>query len=215
MDEHDPQAPPVDTPAPSAPDPGTPEQQINWQKRYEDLRPQFDRTTQQLAQLNDEEYQRQLMAQWGYEVEDAPPEQEWVDPTDELAQQVAELREWKEQRTQAEREQEQLQQITASVDAQFKEAAADLNAATREWVTTRALNMDPRQDGMPDIQGALSEYQAWVQAQQQQWEEQRKRPRPPKIASGGQEATSAPDLTDREQRRNWMAEQYAANQGTS
>lgn len=212
MDEQDPQAPNVDTPAPSAPDTGTPEQQIDWQKRYNDLRPQFDRTNQQLAQLNDEEHRRQLMAEWGYEVEEPAPEQGWADPNEELAQQVAELREWKEQRTQAEREQEQLQQITASVDAQFKEAATDLDAATREWVTTRALNMDPRQDGMPDIQGALTEYQTWVQAQQQQWEEARKRPRAPKIASGGQEGTSAPNLNDREQRRAFMAEQLAARE---
>jgi hypothetical protein len=210
MDEQDPQAPIVDTPEPSAPDHGTPEPQINWQKRYEDLRPQFDRTNQQLAQLNDEEYRKQLMAQWGYEVEDAPPEQEWVDPTDELRQELNELKQWRDQRTQAEQEQEQLQRITASVDDQFKAAQADLDPATREWVTTRALNMDPREDGMPDIAGALEAYGAWVEGQQKQWEEARRKPRAPRIPSGGQEGTSAPDLNDREARRAHMAEQLDA-----
>jgi chromosome segregation ATPase len=209
LPEQDPQAPIVDTPEPSAPDSGTPEPQINWQKRYEDLRPQFDRTNQQ---LNDPEYQRQLMAQWGYEVEDAQPEQEWVDPTDELRQELNELKQWRDQRTQAEQEQEQLQRITASVDDQFKAAQADLDPATREWVTTRALNMDPREDGMPDIAGALEAYGAWVEGQQQKWEEQRRKPRAPKIPSGGQEGTSAPNLDDRQARRDWMAEQLAARE---
>jgi hypothetical protein len=208
MPEQDPQAPPVDTPETSAPDVGTPEQQTDWQKRYNDLRPQFDRTNQQLAQLNDEEYRKQLMAQWGYEVEDAQPEQEWVDPTDELRAELNELKQWRDQRTQAEQEQEQLQKITASVDDQFKAANADLDPATREWVTTRALNMDPREDGMPDIAGALEAYGAWIEGQQQKWEQDRKRPRAPRIPSGGQEGTSAPDLSDREQRRAHMAEQY-------
>jgi hypothetical protein len=209
MDLEDPQAPIVDTPE-SAPDHGTPEPQINWQKRYEDLRPQFDRTNQQLAQLNDEEGRKQLMAQWGYEVEDAPPEQEWVDPNQEVLQKLQELEDWKNQRTQAEQEAEQLQRLSANVDDQFRVAAPDIDKETREWVTTRALNMDPREDGMPDIAGALEAYGAWVEGQQKQWEEQRRKPRAPRIPSGGQEGTSAPDLSDREQRRAYMAEQYAA-----
>lgn len=209
LPEQDPQAPIVDTPE-SAPT-GTPDApQVDYEQRYNNLRPEFDRTKQQLAQLNDPEHQRQLMAQWGYEVEDAQPEQEWVDPTDELRQELNELKQWRDQRTQAEQEQEQLQRITASVDDQFKAAQADLDPATREWVTTRALNMDPREDGMPDIAGALEAYGAWVEGQQKQWEEQRRKPRAPKIPSGGQEGTSAPNLNDREQRRAHMAEQLDA-----
>jgi len=211
MPEQDPQAPLVDTPEQSAPT-GTPDtQQIDWEKRYNDLRPQFDRTTQELSRLNDEEYRRQLMAQWGYEVEDEPPDQGlYVDPTEELRRELDDLKQWRDQRTQAEQEAEMLNKITSSVNDQFKAVAPDLDEATREWVTTRALNMDPREDGMPDIQGAVNDYNAWVESQQKQWEQARKRPRPPHVPPGGQAGTDAPNLDDREARRAWMAEQLAA-----
>lgn len=215
MDEHDPQAPNVDTPAQSAP-PGTPdEQQIDWQKRYNDLRPQFDRTNQQLAQLNDEEYQRQLMAQWGYEVEEPAPEQGWADPNEELAKQVAELNEWKTQQTQAEQ-----------ANAQFQKDAEHIGAALQKFQEDIGRELDSeevrlfgdaafarrRDDGLPDIDSVLEATKAMRQREQQQWEEARKRPRAPKIASGGQEGTSAPNLNDREQRRAFMAEQLAARE---
>jgi hypothetical protein len=212
LPEQDPQAPSQDTPDISAPDPGTPDEpQINWQKRYEDLRPQFDRTNQELARLNDESYQRELMARWGYEVEDPEPGYA-PDPNDEVRQKLAELEEWKNTQEQQREQAQQLEQITASVADQFRQAGGDLDERTREWVTTRALNMDPREDGMPDIQGAINDYNAWVTEQQQQWEQSRKRPRAPHVPPGGQAGTDAPNLDDREQRRAWMAEQLAARE---
>lgn len=209
MDEQDSQAPTVDTPAQSAP-PGTPDApEINWQKRYEDLRPQFDRTNQQLAQLNDEAYQRQLMAEWGYEVEDPEPTQE---TESEYAERLARLEQAEEARQAQAQQDAQLQQITSSVDEQFKQTAPDLDPQTREWVTTRALNMDPRDDGMPNIAGAYQDFQAWEAERQKQWEQDRKRPRSPQIPPGGQAGTDAPNLDDREARRTWMAEQLAARE---
>lgn len=207
MDEQDPQAPTVDTPAQSAPQ-GTPDapQTDPYEKRYGDLRSEFDRRNQQLT---DPEYQKQLMAQWGYEVEEPEPQYE-ADPTDELRQQIAELAEWKNAQEQQRQQAEQLDQITASVNDQFKATAPDLDDATREWVTTRALNMDPRDDGMPNIAGAYQDFQAWEAQQQQKWEQARKRPRAPQIPPGGQAGTDAPNLDDREARRAWMAEQLDA-----
>jgi hypothetical protein len=230
MDPQDPQAPLVDTPAQSAPE-GTPDAppQIDWEKRYNDLRPQYDRTNQELAKLNDEDYQKQLMAQWGYEVDEPEPVYEQQDPTAELRQQIAELSEWKNAQEQQRQQAEQLDQITSSVAEQFQSVAPDLDkqtndpdpavresaARTREWITTRALNMNPREDGMPDIQGAVNEYNAWVSEQQQKWEQGRKRPRAPHVPPGGQAGTDAPNLDDREARRRHMAEQLAALEADS
>jgi hypothetical protein len=212
MDEHDPQAPTVDTPATDTPQ-GT---GTDWEERYKEAQSWGTKAAQEAAQLkaqlSDPEYQAQLMAQWGYEVEQPEPEQGWVDPTDELRQQLTELQEWKNAQEQQRQQQQQLDQITQSVAQQFQTAAPDLDEPTREWVTTRALNMDPREDGMPDITGALNDYNAWVQEQQKQWEESRRRPRPPHVPPGGQAASSAPDLTDRQARRQHMAEQLAATQ---
>lgn len=204
MDEQDPQAPTVDTPAQSAPQ-GTPDApQIDHEKRYNDLRSEFDRRNQQ---LNDEAYQRQLMAEWGYEVEDPEPVQE---TESEYAERLARLEQAEEARQAQAQQDAQLQQITSSVDQQFQATAPDLDPQTREWVTTRALNMDPRDDGMPDIAGAYQDFQAWEAQQQQKWEQARKRPRSPQIPPGGQAGTDAPNLDDRETRRRHMAEQLAA-----
>lgn len=201
-----------DTPDTLAPT-GTPDTpQIDYEKRYSDLRPQYDRTAQELAALRaeqerlaDADYQRQLMASWGYDVEE--PGTAYEDPTEDLRRELSELKEWKEGLTQREQEQQQLAQIEASVDEQFKAAAPDLDPQTREWVTTRALNMDPRDDGMPNIQGALQAFQEWEVERQKQWRAQKRRA--PHIPSGGAEGTSAPNLDDREQRIAWMAEQMA------
>lgn len=204
-----------DTPHESAPA-GTPDTQaaIDYEKRYNDLRPQYDRTAQEAAQLraemdrlNDAEYQRQLMAQWGYEVEDPGQQIGWEDPTEELRQQLQELQDWKSNLTQKEQEAQQLQQIEQSVDEQFRATAPDLDPATREWVTTRALNMDPREDGMPDIQGAYQAFVDWETERQKQWRASKRRA--PQIAPGGTEATNAPNLDDPEQRKAWMAAQLA------
>lgn len=212
MPEQDPQAPLVDTPELSAPDPGTPEQQIDWQKRYNDLRPQFDRTNQQLAQLNDEEHRRQLMAEWGYEIEDPAEQQQYAyeDPNAELRQQIAELAEWKNTQEQQRQQAQQLEQITSSVAEQFKAVDPNLDEDDREWITTRALNMDPRDDGMPDIAGAYQAFQGWETQRQQRWEQARKRPKPPHVPPGGQAGTDAPNLDDRQARRTHMAEQLDA-----
>lgn len=209
MPEQDPQAPLVDTPEPSAPN-GTPDApQIDHEKRYNDLRSEFDRRN---AQLNDEEHRRQLMAEWGYEIEDPAEQQQYAyeDPNAELRQQIAELAEWKNTQEQQRQQAQQLEQITSSVAEQFKAVDPNLDEDDREWITTRALNMDPREDGMPDIAGAYQAFQGWETQRQQRWEQARKRPKPPHVPPGGQAGTDAPNLNDREQRRAHMGSQLDA-----
>lgn len=209
-----PEAPaPQDTPAAPAPD-GTPGPEINYQQRYDDLRPQFDRTTQEVAalraeqdRLKDAEYQRQLMAQWGYEVEDPTPAPA-ADPSDELRQQLAELQEWKNTTTAEQQQAAQLARITASVDEQFRSTAPDLDEATREWITTRALNMDPRDDGMPDIAGAHQAFTDWELARKKQWAAGKRAA--PRISATGGAGSQVPNLDDRQDRIAWMAEQLQA-----
>src|ERR1044072_8549565 len=118
-----------DTPAVAGPDqaPGTQDQQLDhvdpYEKRYNDLRPQFDRVAAERAQLEqdrqwyelaltttDEDTRRQALQHLGYDVpedEDVEPaEYEWdeEDPFADLQREIAELRAWKEQTTEQERE---------------------------------------------------------------------------------------------------------------
>jgi hypothetical protein len=212
MDDTAPVTP--DTPDTSAPN-GTPDTQtINWEQRYNDLRPKFDQTAQEAAQLRaererlqtDEDYQRQLLQQLGYEIED--PNQGAPDPTEDLRRQIAELSSWKENLTQEQLQAQQLQQINASVEEQFRSTAPELDPGTREWVETKALSMAPRDDGMPDIQGAYKAFQDWELERQKQWRASKRRA--PHITPGGQQGTSAPNLDDQQARRDWMASQLDA-----
>lgn len=205
-----------ETPPTPAPE-GTPGPEIDYRKRYEDLRPTFDRTAQEAAALrgemervsSDPDYQRQLMASWGYEVED-PSVGQQPDPTEDLRAQLAELSEWKQSLTAEQQEAAQLQKITSSVDEQFRAVGASLDDATKEWITTRALNMDPREDGMPDIAGAHKAFTDWETARMNAWQQTKRRA--PHIAPDGTAATQAPDLDKMNptELAEWMAEEAIA-----
>ena len=207
-----------DTPNPSAPT-GTPDTpQVNYEQRYNDLRPQFDRTAQEAAELrswkerltSDQDAQREFLQSLGYEVEE--PDQGYQDPTaTELAQlrkELSEVSQWKDNLTAEQQQAQQLQIINASVEEQFRSTAPDLDPATREWVETRALGMPPRDDGMPDIQGAFQAFQAWETERQKQWATTKRSA--PRFSAGGKEGTSAPNLDDQQARRDWMASQLDA-----
>lgn len=204
-----------DTPPTPAPNDGTPgNQQVDYQKRYDDLRPQFDRTNQEAAALRaemqrvtgDPEYQRQLMAQWGYEVEEPQGE----DASEELRQQLTELQEWRHNLTAEQQQQQQLAQLTASVDEQFRAVGADLDEATREWVTTRALNLPTREDGMPDIAGAYKAFTDWEEARVKTWAQTKRSA--PHHAPGGKAGTQTPDLDamNPTELAEWMAHEAIA-----
>jgi hypothetical protein len=215
--------PPAPTPTQPAPE-GTPAD-VDYRQRYDNLRPQFDRTAQEAAALraemervtSDADYQRQLMASWGYELEDpATATDPGAELRDQIADQLAELQEWKNTLTTEQQEAAQLQQITASVDEQFRavgSGSTPLDDATKEWITTRALNMDPREDGMPDIAGAHKAFTDWEQGRMKAWGQTK---RAPHIAADGTAGTNAPDLDKMNptELAEWMAEEAIARMHT-
>jgi hypothetical protein len=211
MDE--PQAPAITQDSP--PEPAAPE--VNWEQRYTDTQAAFTRASQEAAALraeqerlqSDPDAQREFLARLGYEVEQ--PDQGFQDPTAaELAalrQQVSELSGWRDNLTAEQQQAQQLQVINASVEEQFRSTAPDLDPATREWVETRALGMAPREDGMPDIQGAFQAFVAWETERQKSWAQTKRSA--PRFAPGGKEGTQAPNLDDDDVRRAHMAAQLA------
>jgi predicted nuclease with TOPRIM domain len=204
-------APAQDTPDPLAPDTGTPS--IDYEQRYNDLRPKFDQTAQEAAQLrqwrqqleSDPSAQREFLQSLGYEVEEPAPG--LADPNEDLRQKLAELESWKESLTAEQAQAQQLKVLEQSVDEQFT-AIPDLNPSDREWVEDRALTrIPPREDGMPDIQAA---YQQLVERDNRLLSERAKRRKSaPAFAQGGKEGTQAPDMGDDDTRRAYMAARFS------
>jgi chromosome segregation ATPase len=188
---------------------------IDWEQRFKDTQAAFTTASQEAAQLRaererlqtDEDYQRELLKQLGYEIEDPTLA---ADPTAaELAalrQQVTELSGWRDNLTQEQVQAQQLQRLEQSVSEQFK-AIPDLDEADREWVEDRALTrIPPREDGMPDIQAA---YQALVERDNRVLTTRaKKRTSAPRFTPGGKEGTQAPNLDDDDQRRAYMAQRF-------
>ena len=90
----------------ATPDTGTPEptesvQNDVFEQRYNELRPQYDRTQNELHRYqNDPEFRAQLFqelaAENGYELE-SEQEPEYDDPYEKTQAELAELRAWKEE----------------------------------------------------------------------------------------------------------------------
>jgi hypothetical protein len=215
----DQQAPaPPDTPAVAGPDeaPGTQEQQVTadpYEKRYNDLRPEFDRATAERAELaqwkewaqlalttEDTDTQRQALQRLGFdvsdEVEDVEPayEEQYVqDPR------LDEIVAWKEKQEQAAKEAAGFEYLTGHINSEVERLGmTNLDDATRQWVLSRAL-ANPGipappgspHDELPNVEAAYKEFQAWELERQKQWAKTKQNA--PYVPPGGQPANEVPD----------------------
>lgn len=217
-DQQAPAAP--DTPAVAGPEqaPGTQEQQQvtadPYEKRYNDLRPEFDRATQERAELqqwkewaelalttDDTDTQRQALQRLGFDV---PDEVEDVEPTewlDETAQdpRLDELLAWKEQQEQQAREAAGFEFLTTHINSEVDRLGMDqLDDGTRQWILSRAL-ANPGipappgspHDELPNVEAAFKEFQQWETERQKQWAQTKRSA--PYVPPGGQPANEVPN----------------------
>lgn len=198
---------------------GTPD--VDYRKRYDDLRPQYDRTQSELAQLrkeqeairNDPEAQRRFLQELGYDLEDPEPDDFPVDdgdPVSALEQRLAAI-EAKEQEK-ARREAEEAQ--SREIEQHFAQAFSDidpngdlLDEEDRDWVVTRALTLPPTESGQPNVKAAYEALVARDRAKQQKWAESKKTGH--SFSPAGQAGTETPNLDDPEVRQAWMAQRLA------
>lgn len=189
---------------------GTPAE--DYQKRYEDLRPQYDRTQNELNALkaeqerigNDPEAQRALLVEWGYEFEE--PEAEPPADLDELRQQLlAELRQEIEPVKQTQAQIAQDKELEAAVAHQQRVFAelgdkrgAALDESEQDAVTGMALTMAPDENGMPPFKKAFEALEAIWQAREAK-AAQKRRPSH-KFTPGGVAGDEKPDLSTHEGR---------------
>lgn len=185
------------TPAAEAPEtPDTPEAgtettepEVDYQKRYDDLRPQFDQQAQFLSALEGrqgEEAQRAAYAHLGLEVaEDEKPEEgEYVDPDqrlDQLEQQLRQRDEEAEEREFQAAEQSWIQQQLGDV---AEKEGRDLTEQEKNIITNHALS-NRFDDGQPDIEGGHELLNAiYKDAQKRLLSSKRNAPKPPSGAAG-------------------------------
>lgn len=218
-DQQQHQAPEVDTPDPQG------EQQhpvVDWEAddnpyvtRYREAQAWGTRTAQENAELrrtldalksDDPDTRAEAARALGYEfVTDEDPTHA-PDPVESLRAELEGLKQAQAQREQQAQQEQQMQALQQYIDGQL-DGIDGLDQADREWVTIRALNKPPREDGLPDLHAAYAELQARDEAAQRRWAESKRTQR---VSPVGQAGAQAPDLTDPVQRQQWMLERAAA-----
>lgn len=213
-------APDAPAPADTAPE----EPSVNWQDRYESLRPEYTRTTQRLSELetqfnairNDPEAQAQFLRELGYDLPDQDEDLTGLDPAaqqqHELERRLAAI-EQQHQQTQAQAEQaQQLAAAEAHFNQSFTELATEnggqpLDPETQDLVVAKALTMPPDENGMPPVKEAYKVIEGFITGRQQKYAATKRTPHP--FTPNGAEGTQQPDLDDPQQRQAWMAQRYA------
>lgn len=214
----DQQAPYVDTPADAGPEgaSGAAEQtqaEIDWAKRYNDLRPEYTRATQEAAELrqaqqyyelaltsDDADIRRQALEALGYQLDESPDdgdvEQAYPqDPYDQLRQELAQVQQRVDQREQDDENARQTDLIRSITDERLGQLP-DLATEDQDWILAYAINALPalHEPGvpvpLPDIQAAYDVFNARETERQKTWA---KTKRAPYVSSGGRDATEAPD----------------------
>jgi hypothetical protein len=225
------QQPPAerDTAAVAGPDvaPGTAQEQaeVDWQKRYQDLQPEYTRTSQKAAELeqkqqwyellvtsDDPDTRRQAAQVLGYELpeEEGLEEEfepvEYDDPVDELRTRQQALEERLNQEQEAMRMAEQGALIREVVDERMGQFDG-LPTKAQEWILAYAVNALPavHEPGVPvPLPDLAQAHQAWQELQteaQQSWAKTKQRA--PRVMPGGVTADQVPDPgTGHESRMN-------------
>jgi hypothetical protein len=197
-----------ETPAEDAPE-------VNWQERYENLQPEYTRATQEAAQ-----YRQVLeLARQGdpealdylglsiAEEDDADEDdlEDFEDPNDkriaQLEQVIAEQLQGQEQAQQQEAFQEFVDDQLANQLATIENEYGQLDDADAEFLLELAQAM-PDENGVPDLIRAYAVDQDRLDAKREGWVSSKRSPQAPSGAS----PSSQPDLDDKQQRRDYMAQ---------
>lgn len=186
----------------------------NWEQRYNDLRPEFDRRNALLTAAEGHqgpEAQAQALRQLGVEVdfeeEEEPEEDEtWVDPDerfDRLEKRLAERDEEAEAADFAAREEAWLDNALTEVEA--KEGLKLSQAETKIVLDIALANRNP-QNGEPNVQGAVEALkESWTE-RQANYRASKKSPAAP-VGSTGEAKV---DFSNDKERRKFMAEDLAS-----
>lgn len=188
----------------ATPDTGTPEltaAEELYQKRYNDLRPEYDRVQNELNKYTDPEQRRQVFTEWagefGYTLDEGEQQfEEYDDPNEALRAELDSLKsEWQNYTAQ------QQQQMAINIAESYSENKLDAlgieNEKQREWIVSRASAMPALEhEGfiVPDVEAAYHDYQELVAFEQSTWAQSKQGI--PHTPTGGVENTGVPALSD-------------------
>lgn len=210
------------TPAPA----DAPQQEENWQQRYLDTQAAYTQGQQEMSRLRgqvdqhaDPEYRaklfRELAAEQGYEIQDPDTQddgQVYQETDPRIRAELEELKQWRDSTTSEQQQAQHIEWLDSVVGQQFGDLGAKLSDRQEEWITNRAFSMPPLElpDGskVPDIPGAFNEYQELVGEEKQAWAKSK---RAPHVSAVGTAGTQVPNLDNRQERLDWMAEQLMAS----
>jgi transcriptional regulator with XRE-family HTH domain len=203
--------------------PGTPAEVVDYQKRYDDMRPEFDRRGSRVAELeryeqsvndlkSDDADTRARAAQalgLPFEFVDETPEDPYTDPSEQLTARLEALEQQLQQQAQQGQQAQQIAQIEQHVEKELT-ALDGLDESDREWIVNTAVAMPPTADGMPDIKGAHEKFTAWETARQQKWAQTKKAPRIGQVGTAGTQAL--PEDAGHNERVAYAMERLQADQ---
>lgn len=195
----------ADTPTPP-PTPDTPE--VPWQKRYEDLRPEFDRTNQTLTSLKSDESALLKFLEENHPdlLADDEPEPEPYDPDDdEQPLTKAEWKQWQAEQDQARQQEKGQQQFETDLKSFIgdRELSEHGERAIRYAATTGDIK------GPDDLRKAVD---GWFEYETGLKGAAKAKPRVSHVPANGRPATEVPDWSQmsRQEIDKYMAEQATA-----
>lgn len=216
------------TPAVAGPEgtPGTAEQatqaEIDWQKRYSDLQPEYTRVTQEAAEMrqrqelydlllstDDPDTRQQVAEQLGYvlEQEQAESYEEDEDPLAAYDERIGRIEQSLSQREQEQADTAYAQQVRAVVDEQLDQL--ELDKDDQDWVLAYAINALPvTEQGLPDIRQAYEVFATRETERQRNWAKTKQAPR---FSPHGQPGTEAPNLDNRQERQDFVLRRMQEN----
>lgn len=196
-----------------APDTGTREEQIDFEKRYNDLRSEFDSRNQQWSEFQEALADPdELVRQLGYQIGDEEDDEDYdddLDPVGALQAQVEALQaERAQDMTEAQAQsQEQAELAYINDELQGVVDQAGRNFTQEEIDTIGDLSrVRLTEDGYPDVQGAYKLlYDTVLSSEKQRWVESKNAPQVP----AGPAGSEAPDLDNPQVRQDYMAARLA------
>lgn len=209
---------PAEAPAEATSEAPSSDTPIDWEKRYNDLRPEWDRAKTQLSEF--EQYQpliqslqndpqgtiRALQEQFG--VDDEIDDDEFEDPGERALRMLQEQQETAQQ--QAEREQLDAleeQYVGEGIDALAQRDNIEPSEDEQTLIYALATNDAVRgEDGRPDVEWAYNAIQALKKEVREGYVASKKAPRIP----SGRPGEKSPDLSNDDERVSLMAEMIEA-----
>lgn len=212
-----------ETPAVAAPEEGKPAEETavtdNWEQRYNDLRPEFDRRNALLTAAEGQqgpEAQAQALRQLGVEVEMAEEEeQEEDDPFEDPAERLEKRLQAQEERLNQREEQEQEAHfqkmeedfIEKTLDEIAGKEGVKLSARETKVIANNAL-ANRLENGEPDLQGAFDDLKGIKSEAAEQYRQSKDSPAAP-VGSAGEDKI---DFSNPDARRKFMREDLEARQ---